>query len=893
MRDSLAVAVILFCVHRRWAVIGAAAVVFIAAVLYTLGHLAIDTDVERLFSSNTPWVEHQLAYERQFPEHQIIAVVTAPTPERVEIASMRLVAALQQRHDVIKSATDPEGGTFAARNQLLFTPPRELGAVLAGLQQSAPALKLLAADPSLRGAMQALEMGADAVAAGRLPADGLDRPMNELSDLLDEAFAGRPASISWRGPMSASPPAPVSNGPSRHFIEVDPKLEFDALQPGRAAAEAIKGAAAQLHLRSRNGANLQLTGQVPLDDAQFSTLSASAIPELLGTIAAVLAILFLALRSARVILAVFLTLAVGLAATAAVGLLEVGSFNLISVAFAILFVGLGADFAIQFSVRYRAERYEAGEAVAALRRTAEKAGGPLALAAAGTTVGFFCFLPTDYRGVGELGAIAGTGMLIAFAVTMTLLPALLFTLGTPAERRPMGFRSLAPIDRFLSRHRAAVVAATIAVVLAGTALLPLIRFDFDPTRLLSQNSPAVKTYRELSGVPQIGLNAVNIVTPSVDRLPGVLRSLNRLPEVAGTRSVLDLIPSGQPAKLLQIRAVAAHLLPDLYPKTTKPPPTDDARIADIRAAAAALQRLKPPPNSTAAADIERLVPRLDRLAASSLAMRDRVEDALMLPLRHDLDRLRAMLDPEVVTLQSLPPEMKREWLAPNGAARAEVLPKGNLSDPHTMRRFARTVLAVDPDAVGSPIELYQAQRTVISAFVEAGVLAIVAIGVILWIALRRIGDVLLTLVPLLVAGLVTLELMALFGLPLNFANVIALPLLLGVGVAFKIYYVMAWRRGRTNLLQSTLTRAVFFSALTTATAFGSLWLSSDPGMSSMGQLMALALVCTLSAAVLFQPALMGPPRKPATTVANDSGAHEPAALAAPEPRPAHEPERVD
>jgi predicted RND superfamily exporter protein len=121
--------------------------------------------------------------------------------------------------------------------------------------------------------------------------------------------------------------------------------------------------------------------------------------------------------------------------------------------------------------------------------------------------------------------------------------------------------------------------------------------------------------------------------------------------------------------------------------------------------------------------------------------------------------------------------------------------------------------------------------------------------------------VLLTLAPLVVAGIVTLELCAAFDIPLNFANIMALPLLLGVGVAFKIYYILAWRAGRTSLLQSSLTRAVVFSAMTTATAFGSLWLSSDPATSSMGGLMALALGCTMAAAVLFQPALMGPPRK--------------------------------
>ena len=147
------------------------------------------------------------------------------------------------------------------------------------------------------------------------------------------------------------------------------------------------------------------------------------------------------------------------------------------------------------------------------------------------------------------------------------------------------------------------------------------------------------------------------------------------------------------------------------------------------------------------------------------------------------------------------------------------------------------------------------------AFIVSGIFALSAITLLLFVALRRIGDVLLTLVPLLIAGVVTLELCVVLDIPLNFANIIAMPLLLGVGVAFKIYYIMAWRAGKTGLLQSSLTRAVVFSAMTTATAFGSLWLSDNPGTSSMGKLMALALTCTMAAAVFFQPVLMGPPRK--------------------------------
>jgi predicted RND superfamily exporter protein len=205
--------------------------------------------------------------------------------------------------------------------------------------------------------------------------------------------------------------------------------------------------------------------------------------------------------------------------------------------------------------------------------------------------------------------------------------------------------------------------------------------------------------------------------------------------------------------------------------------------------------------------------------------------------------------------------MVRDWVAPDGRALAKAFPKGDPNDTNVLRNFATAVLRVEPSATGGAVSLYEAARTVTSAFIEAGVLAIVAIAILLFIALRRLTDVLLTLVPLLLAGVVTLEICALDGLALNFANIIALPLLLGVGVAFKIYYIMAWRAGKTGLLQSTLTRAVIFSAMTTAIAFGSMWASSYPGMSSMGKLMALSLLCTMAAAVLFQPVLMGRPRQ--------------------------------
>jgi predicted exporter len=311
------------------------------------------------------------------------------------------------------------------------------------------------------------------------------------------------------------------------------------------------------------------------------------------------------------------------------------------------------------------------------------------------------------------------------------------------------------------------------------------------------------------------------------------------------------MPPDQDANIALIETASRTLLPAISPQATRPAPTDAENMQAIRNLARALP---------GGAEEARLRPLLLRLADAEPTVRAEVATALVRPLVMDLAQLRAMLHPAPVTIANLPASLRQNWLLPDGHARIEILPRANPDDTSAMADFARAVLRVAPNASGTAITLLQSQRTVLRAFIEAGAFAVISIAIILLIALRRALDVLLTLVPLLVAGALTLEVTVLIGQDLNFANIIALPLLLGVGVAFKIYYILAWRRGATKLLQSTLTRAVFFSALTTMTAFGSLWLSNDPGMSSMGKLMALALLCTLSAAVLFQPALMGPPR---------------------------------
>jgi hopanoid biosynthesis associated RND transporter like protein HpnN len=682
------------------------------------------------------------------------------------------------------------------------------------------------------------------------------RPMNMLADTFEDVLSRKFASFSWHVLLNGKAEARQL----RRFIEVDPILDFSSLEPGGEATSVIRQAALDLNLASDYGARVRLTGPVPMADEEFATLKENALLNAVLTILAVLLILWLALRSARIILAVFLSLVVGLASTAALGLMMVGAFNMISVAFFVLFVGLGVDFGIQFSVRYRSERHENDNLSEALRNAAAKAGIPLTLAAAAVAAGFLSFLPTDYRGLSELGLIAGVGMIVAFITSITVLPALLKVLNPPGEPAPVGYAALAPVDRFMERFRIPIVLLTGAVTLIGAPLLLKLQFDFNPINLRSPKVESVATFLELRRDPEAGANSIEILAPSLAEANAIGKRLAPLPEVSRTMTLQNFVPEGQDEKLAQIRNAAKALEPVLNPRRVSARPSDAENVAALNAAADSLRQTVAEENGPGAAAAKRLSGLLSQLAKSDPALRAKAEEALIGPLMTALEDLRNMLRAQPVTLKTLPQDLVRDWMTPDGRARLEVVPKGDPNDNEVMREFAKAVLAVEPSATGAPVSLQEAGRTIVNAFLQAGFWALLTITILLWIALRRFGDVLLTLVPLLLAGVITLEVCVLIGMPLNFANIIALPLLLGVGVAFKIYYIMAWRAGRTNLLQSSLTRAIIFSALTTATAFGSLWFSSHPGTSSMGKLLALSLVCTMCAAVLFQPALMGPPR---------------------------------
>jgi hopanoid biosynthesis associated RND transporter like protein HpnN len=856
MNSAIFASVVDFCLRRKWLVLLLSLAVLAVSTVYVARNFALNSNISTLLSPDLPWRKRELAYQDAFPQlaHSIVAVVSAPTPELGGAAAATLVSRLAPQTAKFHSVSAPEAGEFFARNGLLYLSPDQLAARLDKLRQAVPLLRVLASDQSLRGLTRVLGMGLQGVALGRFPLDAMARPLNMTSDTVEAALAGKRATFSWQVLVNGK----ASPEDLNHLIQIYPVLHYGALEPGAAASAAIRQTAADAHLDSQYQAAVRLTGPIPLADAQFATLQQDVWVNAIVTAVIILIVLWLALRSVRIVAAVIITIFIGLVVTAALGLLLAGAFNPISVAFAMLFVGLGADFAIQFSVRYRAQRHEQHELRPSLADGARYVGAPLTLAALAAAAGFLSFVPTDYRGVAELGLIAGVGMIVAYIGAMTLLPALLALFKPPSEPRPLGYAAMAGADRFMQRHRFAIVTVTSLLVLAALPSLAWLKFTFDPNTLQVPNTEAEQTLRQLSGDPRIVFEGADVLTPAADA-DAVARRVAALPEVGSTKTLDSFVPADQPRKLAMVADAAKVIDPALHEKP-QPQASDADNIAALKGAATALRNAAAEASGPGADAANRLATALERLASAQPDVRQATQAAFIIPLQIDLQQIAASLHPQQVTRADLPADLVRQWQAPDGRVRTEIVPKGNTSDSATVSRFAQAVLKVVPDATGVAVEIYEWGNTVLAAFIKAGVLAIISIAILLLIVLRRVGDVLLTLIPLWVAAAATLEICALTGFALNYANIIALPALLGVGVAFKIYYVMAWRRGEYNFLQSSLTRAVFFSALMTATAFGSLWFSAHPGISSMGKLLALSLACTLAAAALFQPALMGPPR---------------------------------
>jgi uncharacterized protein len=882
MLTAIVTALVDFCRRFAFPVAGIALAASILMGGYVITHFKINTDINQLLAADLGWRQREAELEKAFPQNvdQLVVVIDGDTADNAENAAANLYEKMQTRPDLFKNVTRPDNIPFFRKNGLLFLPENELSNVVEVLVQAQPLLGTLARDPSLRGLFGTLELVLEGLKRGDIEYKYLDKPFTLMANAIDSAIVGQDKPLPWRSLMSEEAPKPRD---LRKFILTQPTLDYTSLEPGDKAEEAIRAMAQELNLTQGHGVKVRLTGSVALNDQEFASVAEGTTTATILSVVLVFVILFLALRSFRLIIPILLTLTAGLIATTAFAMATVGSLNLISVAFAVMFIGIAVDFGIQFGVRFRDQRHkiemchsrESGNPAASVREpyesnnlsdsakamtsTARIIAMPIALAAGSTALGFLTFIPTAYKGVAELGLIAGAGMIIAFILNITLLPALLALFRPPAEPEAIGYAWTAPIDRFLIAYRPFVLTLAAIVTIVGIVTATDLRFDFDPLDLKDAQTESVQTMFDIMKNPETNPYAIEILEPSLAAAQTLAQQIDKLPEVDHTMTLATFIPEDQDKKLSMISDANFILASTLNPANTLPAPTDEENLTALGKTATALHTIGAdhPSADHLAKSLDTLVARHDPALVHNL------HADLILGMDRLLDTVRTSLTAEHVTIDNITEDLRRDWITQDGRALLKVYPKNfpmdGIRDPKVLKAFTDAVEKIAPNASGTPVSIQESGRTIVDAFIQGGVSAVLAISLLAWIILRRVADVIRLIAPLILAGILTLATMVTIHLPLNFANIIALPLLLSLGVSYAIYFVSAWRDGTAKLLQSSVARAVLFSAATTTVAFGSLSISSHPGTASMGKLLTLALVYSLICTFLVLPALLGKP----------------------------------
>lgn len=847
-----------------WIVIGVLAATGLSAV-YTAKNLTLDTDPVHLLDPDLHFRQLQKDYYATFPQLDdlILVVVDQGSAERRRDAVHELARLLEQQPSLFASVYQPQQDEFFDKYGLLYFDVEELWRLDERLAEWSPFLGTLVQDPSLRGFFSILTL---ALEEDPTPEQQkvLAKAFALLSETIDAQRLGKPAPSSWKQTMLED--VTGKSDPSRGFLLAKSQLDYSSLEAAEGPLGFLRRHGAELE--ERFGVRIRLTGPIPIEAEERETV-ARGIGLAAGlSLCLVSFVLIAGFRSLRLVGAMLCTLLVGLAWTGFFVVTAIGSLNFITASVPVLFIGLGVDFGIQFGLRYREEFSKDGNHEAALKRAVTGVGGALTLAAVAAALSFFSFLPTSYRGFAEMGLIAGVGMFIALFANLTVFPALLtvFPFSRSAMSSPAKITEARKnsIVGSIIRYRRVILGILVPVVVVAGVVMPRLQFDFNALHLRDPSTESVSTFQELLADPDTSPYVIQVLADNLSAADALAESLRSVPQVDRVLTLSSFVPGDQEEKLAIIDEMALVLEPVLIPQPVVEPPGEEEEVQamkEFRAALGVHESLNREGNLDK--QLKTLKQAIDDLlqdsGGSTLFVHD-LRTRLVGDFPQWLARLRGLLAPDEITLATLPASLTSHYSAQDGRTRVEVFPAENVEENQALRRFVSSVQQKTPGAIGSPVSILEAGETIIDACIQATTLAILASSLLLLVVLRRLGETLFVLLPLVLTVMLTVATCLALGIPLNLANVIALPLVLGLGIAFGIYLILRRReadsRSIVEVLGSSTSQAVLFSALTTMASFGALGFSHHPGMASLGILLVVVLILALFGALVILPALL-------------------------------------
>jgi hopanoid biosynthesis associated RND transporter like protein HpnN len=826
---------------------------------YTINNLGINTNTAEMLSQDLPFQRNRLRIEAEFPQDAgvIILVIDAQTPEETSQTAILLEQRLKTLPESFSSVYTPTENEFFSQQALLFLESQELEDLSEKLIDAQPFIGYLAHHYSLEGLFEIISKALEKTDQ-TLPMK-LDPLLLAVNDSITHQLKNQPYRVSWQNLLASNKLNTESN---RTLVLAKPKLNFNELMPAEQALTAARQVANRI-MQDNPSVRIRITGETALEHEELESVGEGSIISGIVSLILVCTSLWIGLRSFKLLFATFIVLIMGLILTAGFATISIGHLNLISIAFAVLYIGLGVDFAIHICLHYRECRVQGMENRQAINDSIHTVGFSLFLCAITTSMGFLAFIPTDYSGVSELGIIAAGGMIIGLTISLTVLPALL-TVFSIKDVKPM--RSALTIGKLAKlpfRYAFQIRIFTVIFALLSAGLLTQLVFDSNPINLRDPNSESVSTIKELLASQTDSPFALSALAPSFEGAKNLANKLEQLPSVHNTIFLGSLVATDQDEKLETIEELDLILgnqlnsfnqtLIDTAPYqaviTLNTAITEALKKQSTNAPRESLELLQNSINSF-----------LNTYKDSADSASKLLEKNILGLLPYTMNRLQTSLSAEPYQMTDLPDYIRNNWLSANGQYKVLITPEFDQNKIENLKQFVAEVQTAAPESSGLPVADQASGTAVVKAFIEAFSGAIIAITILLFIMLRKIRSTLLVIGPLLLAGLLTGATNVLLNNSFNFANIIALPLLMGMGVDSSIHIFHRLESGLSNhkeILQSSTARGVFFSSLTTMCSFSSLAFTPHVGTASMGLLLAVGIFFTLVCTLIVLPAFYG------------------------------------
>ncbi|MEM6412564.1 MAG: MMPL family transporter [Pseudomonadota bacterium] len=823
----------------------------IGTILAATG-LGVNSDTSQMVSSKLDYRQSQLDFEQAFPDEEtrIALVVRARSEDEADAFSIRVAEVLRERTDVVSDVFAASVDPFLVQNGLLFLESDELDELLGNITAAGPILKRLGRSPTMDRLYLALADALEPIDEGEPVPEALERAMESIANTIEQRLAGTPEPLSWQDIFHTPDD---DDDIHQRVISISPVLDMSSLQPARPAVLAIDKAISEVVAEGAFDVSASITGNAVLRTEELASVTEGIGLSLTLSFMFIIILLMIALRSAVLVFTSLMALIITILITAGFAALMFDALNLVSVAFMVLLVGLGIDFMIHLAMHVQEERMNGLQCRDAIFKSNRLIGSALALCAPTSAIAFFAFAPTQFTGMTQLGIVSGFGVLVAFVVAVTLLPAVFALLPANAGvRRRDGLKNvIIPKLNYSGPFRTVVALLAIGTGAAAVTLLPQVRFDADPMSLRDPEAPSVRAFDLLfegDGSQPYNLSLLVDDQDQADEIIPRLEALNVVKEVVGPA---DLVPDNQYEKLDLIDWASIGLSLVF---------ADEDETPD-RVIAGAKDRLDDQFNQLSNDALSRLevaITSLDVAIVADPSILEAVEGDIFRYWSMQYDRLRQQIYPSEITYDDLPRSLASRFRAQDGRLRLQIEPAMDLREQAARSTFVDQVRNVAPGAAGSARSVLESGRVISEAMVIACAVAWIAVAILLATILRDAVLVSVILFSLALAATLTSAAAVLLNVPFNFANIIAIPLLVGVGADSGIHLGIRARRGRTAaaVYETSTPRAVFFSAITTICSFGTLILSAHRGVASMGILLTLAIGFTLICTILVQPWLL-------------------------------------